>query len=434
MCNFKSKLCVGLILGLVSAPAFAKGSDGSVLFGILIALGIVYLIFQSAVKARVEQRINQLKSEIELKEQQERLITKENAEKHQFEIIATADRERTKSAEHNEKLVSRLKKQQDDLTKATQAFQTSYIHGRKWLAAFIAEAFRAPDEAAVQILKTKQHPAIKAAEQVKNIAIEKKELMQRVKELEYILKTYHEYYPVLEEYSTDILNETATLTLQDDKSDADQVSYFISREEYEKLSIVERNQRALNNWKARKKSNVEIGRLYERYIGYKYEDDGWDVTYFGAIQGLEDMGRDLICRKGNALHIVQAKYWSKHKTIHEKHIFQLYGTTILLPLSKPELGNLRVTPVFSTTTSLSETALYAAKHLNIVVKSLDMDHNYPMIKCNVSGNNKIYHLPFDQQYDRVRIDLARGEGYVRTTAEAEEYGFRRAMRHANYSS
>jgi hypothetical protein len=55
MRNFKFKLCLGLTLGLVSAPAFAKGSDGSAGFLILIVLGIVYWIFQSVVKARVEQ-------------------------------------------------------------------------------------------------------------------------------------------------------------------------------------------------------------------------------------------------------------------------------------------------------------------------------------------------------------------------------------------
>ncbi|OYO31097.1 hypothetical protein CD932_08160 [Janthinobacterium sp. PC23-8] len=58
-----------------------------------------------------------------------------------------------------------------------------------------------------------------------------------------------------------------------------------------------------------------------------------------------------------------------------------------------------------------------------------MSKDYPLIKCNVNGRNKIYHLPFDQQYDRVRISPARGELYVRTAQEAEKLGFRRAMRH-----
>jgi len=170
--------------------------------------------------------------------------------------------------------------------------------------------------------------------------------------------------------------------------------------------------------------------MYERYLGYLYEKEGWAVTYFGALEGLEDMGRDLLCIKGSAVHVVQAKYWAKHKTIHEKHIFQLYGTTILLPLTKPNLNAMRITPVFATTTSLSETAAWAANVLEVQVKSKDMDPSYPLIKCNVSGQSKIYHLPFDQQYDRVRIDLTKGERYANTVVEAENLGFRRAMRHA----
>jgi hypothetical protein len=51
-----------------------------------------------------------------------------------------------------------------------------------------------------------------------------------------------------------------------------------------------------------------------------------------------------------------------------------------------------------------------------------------MVKCNIAHNTeeKIYHLPFDQQYDRVKISLP-GE-FSKTVAEAESRGFRRAWR------
>lgn len=52
-----------------------------------------------------------------------------------------------------------------------------------------------------------------------------------------------------------------------------------------------------------------------------------------------------------------------------------------------------------------------------------------MIKCNISKDGeKIYHLPFDQQYDRVSIANKKGACYVATVAEAEEQGFRRAYK------
>ena len=53
-----------------------------------------------------------------------------------------------------------------------------------------------------------------------------------------------------------------------------------------------------------------------------------------------------------------------------------------------------------------------------------------MIKCNINQTTgeKIYHLPFDQQYDKCIITPETGEFYAMTVAEAEEAGFRRAMR------
>ncbi len=252
----------------------------------------------------------------------------------------------------------------------------------------------------------------------------------RLKELEYTVKTICEYYPAIEQYLDDILNEDATLDIDEGADpNADAVSRFVSQEEYQRLKPVERNQLALDNWQARRKSNVEIGRLFERYLGFLYEKDGWTVTFFGALAGLEDMGRDLICVRDDAVHVVQAKYWAKHRTIHEKHVFQLYGTALLLPLTHKHLKGKKITPVFAATTTLSDKARWAAERLGVTVRELDMDRNYPVIKCNVNGNTKIYHLPFDQQYDRVRIVPAKGELYVRTTAEAERLGFRRAMRH-----
>jgi hypothetical protein len=411
-------------LTLYSTPAFARGSDGSAtFFAFVIGAGAIYWFFSAAVASRVEKVLLQRKAEIESKARAERAAISQHAEN-----------ERAKTVEHASVLAADIKRKRDDLYNASVAFHSSYIEGRTWLAEFIAEAFQAPDEALAQALETKKHPAHKAAADVRRVSLEKKGLLRKLKYLEYALKTYHEYYPVLEQYSEDILNETASLNLDDEDPEADHVSYYISKEEYEKLKPVERNQKALDNWVARRKSNVEIGRLYERYLGYLYEVDGWTVTYFGAIEGLEDMGRDLICIKGSSLHIVQAKYWAKHKVIHEKHIFQLYGTTVLLPLTKPDLKEMRVTPVFAATTRLSETARWAAKALNVIVKAQEMDHMYPMIKCNVNGSNKIYHLPIDQQYDRVRIDTSRGEFYVKTTAEAEKLGFRRAMRHSAYAN
>jgi hypothetical protein len=162
----------------------------------------------------------------------------------------------------------------------------------------------------------------------------------------------------------------------------------------------------------------------------------------GIENGLEDLGRDLVCIKGNEIEIVQCKCWASHKTIHEKHINQLFGTTVKYFIDHyqktnekntinlfPELINLgQIKATFITSTKLSETAKNFAKALGVKFIEEKMLDKYPLIKCNIAPNgDKIYHLPFDQQYDKTLIKN-KGEFYASTIKEAEEKGFRRAFR------
>jgi hypothetical protein len=77
---------------------------------------------------------------------------------------------------------------------------------------------------------------------------------------------------------------------------------------------------------------------------------------------------------------------------------------------------------------LSDTANEFAKRLGMVVHQNHKFKEYPCIKCNVSAKGeKIYHLPFDQQYDNTKV-INNGESYAATVGEAEGKGFRRAFR------
>ena len=82
----------------------------------------------------------------------------------------------------------------------------------------------------------------------------------------------------------------------------------------------------------------------------------------------------------------------------------------------------KVKGIMITTTVLSETARKVANYLGIEYKeNEDFDKTYPCIKCNINKttNEKIYHLPFDQQYDKIQIEPNKGEKYVTTVKEAE---------------
>jgi restriction endonuclease Mrr len=312
-----------------------------------------------------------------------------------------------------------------------QSFRESFAKGRKWLADCIAEWRQAFDDAREADLRFKKHPARKAADVVREVKAEKRSLTARLKLVEYQLRSYEEYFPFLEEYREAILDERANLAAGRDNIEEleslDPVQLFLEEAEYRDLSPSGRNQLALDRYVARGKNSWEIGRLYERYLGYEYETAGWRVVYQGAIKGYEDFGRDLICTRGSDIDVVQAKCWSQQKVIREKHIFQLFGTTIHY---RKGCGGAAVRPVFITTTNLSPEAMEVAEALQVRVQKTALRTDYPMVKCNINPQTrqKIYHLPFDQQYDKVLVGNHPGERYVKTTAEAESLGFRRAWK------
>lgn len=152
-----------------------------------------------------------------------------------------------------------------------------------------------------------------------------------------------------------------------------------------------------------------------------YELKGYNVEYTGAIYKLDDMGRDLIAKNSNETLIIQCKRWSSERTIHEKHIFQLYGTKQLYQLEH-QFENVKA--VFITTATLTDTAQNIAKNLDIEVKEHIKIKDYPKIKCKMTEDgDKIYFTPTDKYYDRLQMMFSNGDLYVTTTSEAEKLGF-----------
>ena len=199
------------------------------------------------------------------------------------------------------------------------------------------------------------------------------------------------------------------------------------------MSESERNQLALDRYiESHNKTKWQIGRDYEMYIGYTYEQNGWTVQYTGIEMGFEDLGRDLIAQKDGKIEIVQCKYWSESKTIHEKHVMQLYGTVIAYQIQNPKVPPERINAVFITNIQLSDTARKFADVLDVHVREHVPKGDYPRIKCNIGKDEYgdktyIYHLPMDLNYDSVMLDKP-GECKVFTVKEAEDKGFRRAFK------
>lgn len=303
-----------------------------------------------------------------------------------------------------------------------------------WLAERISDYFEMLDTKEEQYLIHKRNPAIVASKLVAEMKKDKKELLKENKLLQYQLTYLISNFPMLEDLmqlsNSEIQEAISNINEnEDNKDEYDILKNYISPEEYNKLPTIEKYQLALDRYLNKKQKSLwEIGISYERYIGYIYETKGYKVLFNGALEGFDDLGRDVIAENKNEILIIQCKYWKKERIIHEKHIFQLYGTMILNQLNTKK----KVKGILVTTTTLSDTAKQIAKYLNIQFKENEIfDKTYPCIKCNINKMTKemIYHFPFDQQYDRIQIDLKSGEKYVSTVIEAEMLGFRRAKRY-----
>jgi len=275
-------------------------------------------------------------------------------------------------------------------------------------------------------LETKKRPAFTEAKRIKDLKLETKNYIEQYKLMLYKYELLLNIFPEIEIFVEDFDSIKVIENFNYNSDEFDNVQKYLTRKEYLSLSETERNQLALDNYIKGRKSNWEIGRDYELFCGHQYEKRGWNVEYFGIEKRFNDLGRDLIARKENNIHIIQCKYWSKNKLIHEKHILQLFATTHLYQLECKE-PNIKISAIFFTNTNLSDTANEFAKKLKIKIVNLKLEE-FPRIKCNINGDNKIYHLPFDQKYNQTQIKN-KNEFYAMTVKEAVEKGFRRAMKY-----
>lgn len=307
--------------------------------------------------------------------------------------------------------------------------KNSDLSGFPYLAGMVADVETYKYELAAQSLNWSRSQVNKEKQiKLREIRSEAKAQIEQAKIAVYQLEYLKSLYPGL----SDILDTNyKDLPQTDHIPEHDPTRDYMSKEEWERLSLTERNQLALDRYiTSHNKTNWQIGRDYELYVGYQYELQGFDVEYVGSLLRLEDMGRDLIVHKGSTTRIIQCKYWAQDKTIHEKHIFQLYGSVVSYNLENQSL--IEATGIFVTNTKLSQTAVAVANKLGIMVIEGYQSGDYPRIKCNINtdeygAKTKIYHLPMDQQYDSVKLDKP-GECKVFTVQEAESLGFRRAYR------
>jgi hypothetical protein len=295
------------------------------------------------------------------------------------------------------------------------------------------------DALEVERLASPPNPAPSAALQVKEAKAETRRFREEAELLRNRIDMYERQAPWLSECAEFSLDEIIEGLREEEAirraytAGDDPARLFLTAAEWGELQPSERSQLALDRyWQgSRRRTAWVAGRQYERYVGYKFESKGFEVEYHGAIEGKQDLGIDLVCRKNEAVHIVQCKRLSPIKQIpvRENVVAQIYGAAMFYALIH-SLDCKSVKPAIYTTYELSPQAKNFAEMLGVATRENLAFEAYPCIKCNISESTgeRIYHFPFDQQYDRTVIGNVPGEFYAMTVSEAEKAKFRRAKK------
>lgn len=144
--------------------------------------------------------------------------------------------------------------------------------GFPWLATAYSEYRKLYDLKLANELENKDHPARRAAEEIRAMAAEKADLRRENKILRELHRYYENLFPWLIEFKGEDLDELIRQVNQpraDRDQNDDPATQWLSDAERDstKLTRADKFQRALDRYWQSKKSPWQLGRDYERYIG-----------------------------------------------------------------------------------------------------------------------------------------------------------------------
>lgn len=272
----------------------------------------------------------------------------------------------------------------------------------------------------------KKNPSYRSADYIREIKADYKELQIKNKKLELLLSQFND------EKEDEIIEKEKETNSFNEENIACKYSK-LNKEEWKKLSYIEKLDLIIQRYKEKWKNKLNIGLEFERYCGYLYEKNGYTVEYNGILKGKSDGGIDLIAINKEKKLYIQCKYWGVNKQIRENTITQLFGSALKKAIDDGEnyntfiekLNSEKIRIILLTKTELSEEAKLFCRGLNILYKeNIEINPNYPIIK-GVSGEEKIFYIPTDLQYDNIKYKSTYKE-YKRfkTCKDAEKSGYR----------
>ena len=170
----------------------------------------------------------------------------------------------------------------------------------------------------------------------------------------------------------------------------------------------------------------DYGAQYERYVGYLFESQGYQVTYHGLRSGREDGGVDLIAKAPRKIWLIQCKRW--RIAVSKDVIARLHGATERFlweeRQGKPKKMRTSINGVLATSGSITSDAKELAKHWNILLMENLRYQPDPAIKAKrICSRGGYFLLPFDKKYDHITMQLRRGDCFFLSIREALANGF-----------
>jgi hypothetical protein len=174
----------------------------------------------------------------------------------------------------NKKLFNmKIEMDKKDLAEEKEAIKTlaeEKSKGFPWLANAYADFFELVNLKKAEELESKSHPALKSADRVRELAKERRIIEIKLRIAQGIINYYQDLFPFLEDFLDEedealllqVLSRNIDKPIQEigelgSELEIDPVRFYLSKEEYLKLTTAERNQMALDRYWDRHKNKSE---------------------------------------------------------------------------------------------------------------------------------------------------------------------------------
>lgn len=190
-------------------------------------------------------------------DEEKRRLQKESEEK----LAAKLKDYEQKYAKKKEAFTSYMATEKDLLMQLHKRFSENILSGRKWAADYLAEIYAQRHELIAYNLTIQKRAARKAAEEIKSMRQEKKQIFAENLLLKQKLNLYRDYFPFLADLDEEIMcNPSDEFSEAEDIDQTfDRARNYLTAEEYQKLSTTDKNQLALDRYLSRNLSKVQIG-------------------------------------------------------------------------------------------------------------------------------------------------------------------------------